>query len=123
MRGLDRIYPVRNPIVKWFRNPAGNITLVYNKQFSRFERWLYKHFGGCEYIRRPLDKYGSLIWKLCDGNHTIADICIILEREFQEELEPVAPRVQKFLEILLRLNLIKLTTKKKQESSWKNVVP
>jgi hypothetical protein len=100
------IRPVRNPV--YWKKENGLVVIIYKKHFTRFERWLHKYIGGPEYIRRPLDEKGTVIWELCDGKHTVRDICNELDKRFKEEVEPVFPRVQKFLEMLLRLNLIRL---------------
>lgn len=76
------------------------------KNFGRFERWLHKKIGGPEDINRPLDEPGSRIWLLMDGEHTVLEICRIMDQEFKEEISPVLKKVRLFLERLLILNLI-----------------
>jgi hypothetical protein len=45
---------------------------------------------------------------MCDGEHTIKDICEEMDRKYKEEMEPVVRRVGKFIEMLLKLNLVTL---------------
>ena len=45
---------------------------------------------------------------MCNGKHSVKDIINDLDEKFGEEVTPAATRVQKFLEKLLELNLIKL---------------
>lgn len=99
-------YPVPNPLVDWEKDEKGTVTLIYRKNFGRFEKWLHSKIGGPENIRRPLDEPGSRMWTLFDGKHTIAEICLIVDREFKEEMSPVLRKVRHFLEQLLILNLI-----------------
>lgn len=101
------IYPIRNP-VKW-KKVKDRIVLVYPKNFTGFESWLHKRIGGPGIIRRPLDELGSKIWLMCDGKHTIEYICTELDEQYHEDVEPVLDRVSKFLEILLKQNLIRLS--------------
>lgn len=103
-------YPIRNR-VKWVHENE-RIVLIYPKDFSKFESWLHQRIGGPNSIRRPLDEIGSKIWLMADGKHTVMDICTILDDEYREDIEPVFDRVRKFLEILLRSNLIRLSSKK-----------
>jgi hypothetical protein len=104
-------FPVRteHKDLKWYRNKKdGHYILKMRKNFTRFERSLRRIAGGPEWLRIPLDPPGSRIWELCDGKHTIVEIAKIMQKEFKEELEPVLPRVIKFLEMLLKRNLIEL---------------
>jgi hypothetical protein len=107
MQRFLSVYPVRNP-VKWiFKNER--VVLVYPKNFTNFESWLHKRIGGPDMIRRPLDEVGSKVWLMCDGKHTIEVICNELDEEYHEEIEPVLDRVWRFLELLLKQNLIRIS--------------
>ena len=110
MQRLISLYPVRNKVT-WEDN-SGNVVLIYPKNFTKFESWLHKKIGGPDMIRRPLDEVGSKIWLMCDGKHNISTICAELDEQYHEEIEPVLDRVVKFLEILLSLNLVRLSTKR-----------
>lgn len=103
-------YPVRNELVKWEKREDRTVVLIYRKNLSRFERWLQRHIGGPLDIKRPLDAPGSRIWELCDRQHTLLDICRIIDEEFKEEMDPVFDKVRRFLEQLLILNLVILKT-------------
>ena len=104
MKKLLSVYPVRHP-VKWVVEDE-KIILIYPKNFSKFEIWLHNRIGGPDKIRRPLDEVGSKIWLMCDGKHTIEYICSELHEQYKEEIEPVLERVWKFVELLLKHNLI-----------------
>ena len=106
MQRVLSVYPARN-LVKWERE-GDRVVLTYKKDFTKFERGLQKRLGGPDVIRRPLDEKGSRIWELCDGQHTLQDICDEMDALYHEDIEPVLDRVWKFLEILLKLNLIRL---------------
>jgi len=98
--------PIRNPVPWQWEDDI--VVITYPKNFSRLEVAMHKRIGGPEDIRRPLDKFGSLIWLLCDGDHNVSEICEAMYEEFHEDIEPVADRVTSFLSLLLRLNLIRL---------------
>lgn len=108
MQRVLGVYPVRMH-VKWVYE-KDLVVLIYKKDFSKFEKKLHSKIGGPEDIRRPLDDKGSKIWELCDGQHTLKDICDEMDGIYHEDIEPVLDRVWKFLEILLQLNLIRLET-------------
>jgi hypothetical protein len=102
-------YPIRtkHQDFRWYHNKQdGLVVIKIKKNFGRFERALRKVAGGPEYLRIPLDKQGTRIWELCDGKHNILQIATIVYAEFKEDIEPVLPRVVKFLELLLKRNFI-----------------
>ncbi len=101
--------PMRNEgSVAWEHRSDGTIVLRHAKNLRPFERTLQRYLGGPSEIRIPLDRPGSAIWELADGHHTVLDICTTLAARFGDELEPAAPRVIRFLELLLRRNLLLL---------------
>jgi hypothetical protein len=104
---LLMIKPVRNELVN-YKKENDIIVLTYPKNFTRFERFLHRHIGGPMVIRRPLDEKGTMIWELCDGEHTVHDICNETYKAFKEDIEPVLTRVWGFLQTLLTLGLISL---------------
>ncbi len=112
MQRFLSVYPIRRP-VKW-ELVDEKVVLIYPKNFTKFETWLHKRIGGPDKIKRPLDEVGSKIWLMCDGKHSIEYICTELYEQYREELEPVLERVWKFLEVLLKLNLIYISPKKVQ---------
>jgi hypothetical protein len=106
-------YPVRQP-VKW-RMEGGRAVIIYKKSLTKVEKRLKKVIGGPDYIRRSLDEKGTDIWLMCDGGHTILDICAEMDGKYKEDMEPVVKRVGVFIEMLLKLNLITLKTEKTGE--------
>lgn len=102
-------YPVRNEQwLAWEADAKGLVTVTHQKDLHRWERWLMKKVGGSPVIHRKLDEPGSIIWRLCDGEHTVADICSVMDQKYKEDMEPVLTRVIRFLEMLLERNLISL---------------
>ena len=104
---LKKPSKINNPKIKCSIN-EGIVTICYPKEFGKIEKWIQKRIGGPDIVRRPLDKYTTLIWNLCDEKHTVKDIIHELDTKFGEEVAPADKRVQLFLEKLLELNLIRL---------------
>ena len=96
-----------NEEVKWFYEDE-IVIITYPKKFGKMEKWLQSRIGGPEEVRRPLDKFSSYIWEICDGGATVADVVRKFDEKFGEEVAPASDRVQIFLETLLDLNLIEL---------------
>lgn len=98
--------PIRQPVNWSLEN--NRVVIVVKKHFTRLEKFLQKYLKGPEEVRVPLDEIGSDIWLLCDSKHTIKDICKELSEKYKEVIEPAAPRITKFLTMLLRRNFIRL---------------
>jgi hypothetical protein len=85
---------------------TGRVVVTHPKAFGRLEGKLARALGAPKEIRRPLDEFGSLIWQLCDGNHTIEEIARAAEERFAERFEPAVPRTLRFVEILAQRRLV-----------------
>tara|TARA_Y100000588_G_scaffold18084_1_gene18690 strand:+ start:631 stop:1083 length:453 start_codon:yes stop_codon:yes gene_type:complete len=94
-----------NEEVKWFYENE-IIVITYPKKFGKMEKWLQNRIGGPEKVRRPLDKYSSCIWEMCDGKNNVGEVILKFDEKFGEEVAPASDRVQLFLKTLLDLNLI-----------------
>lgn len=53
-----------------------------------------------------LDEIGSLVYPLCDGEHTVAEIAAALKERFGEKVEPLEPRLAVFIQEMFKRNLI-----------------
>ena len=104
---LKKPSKTNDPKIKCLTNEE-IVTICYPKEFGKIEKWVHKRIGGPDIVKRPLDKYTTLIWNLCDEKHTVKDIIEELDTTFGEEVPPADKRVQLFLEKLLELNLITL---------------
>lgn len=109
LRRILAAVPVRNEdFLKWETDGKGLVTITHAKDLKQWERWLMKRLGGSPILKRKLDAPASDIWVLCDGEHSVADICTALDIKYKERIEPVLKRVVQFLEILLSRNLVYL---------------
>jgi len=62
-------------------------------------------------IKKPnfkikLEKFGSFVWKQCNGNNTVAQIGNLLKEKFQDEIDPVYDRLTMFIQSLARYRFI-----------------
>ncbi|MGA1866361.1 MAG: PqqD family protein [Thermoplasmatota archaeon] len=60
-----------------------------------------------------LDRYGWSVWKLIDGKRDVRKIGGMLSDRFGDEVEPLFPRLAKFLAYLQNLKLIRISAGKK----------
>ncbi len=104
------IYPVRSD-VRWSKR-EDLVVLQYPKNLNRFERFLKRFLGGPDDIKRPLDRVGTMLWLMSDGEHSLLEIYIAEQEAFHERVEPVDKVVGGLLETMLALGLIRLSTEK-----------
>ena len=100
------LFPIRQKVKHHYRK--GRIILEYPKNFNRFERFLHRFLGGPTVIKRPLDRVGTLLWEMSDGNHSLEEIYLEEQRRFHERVEPVEKVVGGLLEVMLKLGLMVL---------------
>lgn len=102
--------PVHNLDMTWSSDENGIITLeIQNKGvFNLLAQKLLKK-PPVTYIH--LDKIGSFVWDLIDGNKTIFDLGICVEAEFGDDAKPLYERLSKFFQILYSYGFIKFNEK------------
>ena len=66
-----------------------------------------------------LDEFGSTVWDLIDGRHTVGQIAEGLADRFGEEAQPALPRLLMFLRSLQTAGVIKVTTFENSERGFK----
>ncbi|MCU0799685.1 MAG: hypothetical protein MUC62_08445 [Candidatus Thermoplasmatota archaeon] len=104
------IYPIRSD-VRWSMR-GDCVVLEYPKNLNRFERFLKRFLGGPDDIKRPLDKVGTMLWSLSDGEHSLLEIYLAEQEAFKERVEPVDRVVGGLLESMLALGLMRLSSTK-----------
>lgn len=94
---LERI-PVRADI-PWKTDGAGIVTLeIENKGWAN--RIAQKLFFRPKVSYIHLDKTGSFLWPLLDGEKTITELGKLVEEEFGEEAHPLYERLAQYFRIL-----------------------
>lgn len=95
---LERI-PNRSDKIKWSADEEGIITLdIENK--GLFNRLAQKFFKKPKVSHVHLDKMGSFVWPLMDGEMDIIAIGVLVKEHFGEEAEPLYERLAKYFQIL-----------------------
>ena len=67
----------------------------------------------CDVIKKEqtydvkLDKYGSDVWRMCDGKNTVRAIGLALKEKYGDEVEPVFERVGEMFNIMEANKLIR----------------
>ena len=100
----QRVCPQRNGAIRWEeRDGKVIITIARTDWLARFLRWL---------TARPLkrrielDEIGSLVWKLCDGRHTVGEIAEELVQRYRLMRREALASLAEFLTQLRRRGLV-----------------
>ena len=94
------------PLVQWTVGQDDKVVLLVPK-FRRgpLARWLMARLSK-PWIHVNLDAYGSLLWRQCDGNKSVADIALAMQETFGGAPESYYERINIFLRQLERGDLI-----------------
>ena len=82
------------------------VVLRIPKQFGRIGGWFARVLRAPKEVRRPLDSMNSMLWELCDGSRTFAEICTHLNDVFKENIAPVLHRTTAAFHLLQTQNLL-----------------
>ena len=91
---------------KWTKDDEGIVTLeIENKGiFNRICQKLFKK-PKISYVH--LDKMGSFVWPIIDGEKSILDISEDVKKEFGDEANPLYERLSKYFQILASYGFVK----------------
>ena len=95
---LERI-PLRKSGLNWTSDDDGIVTLeVENTGWVNRLAQTFFHRPKISYIH--LDKLGSFVWPLLDGEKTIIVLGEAVDQEFGEEAHPLYERLARYFQIL-----------------------
>lgn len=99
--------PKRNHGLEWKTDANGMVTLlVENKGIF--------HVIGQKLFHRPavtqvhLDRQGSFVWPLIDGNTNMIQLGMVVKEHFGDEAEPLYERLAQFFKVLESYHFITL---------------
>lgn len=95
---LDR-KPKRTQSIEWKTGTDGIVTLEI-KNIGWANRLAQTLFGRPKVSFIHLDKLGSFVWPLMDGEKTITQLGELVDAEFGEEAHPLYERLARYFQIL-----------------------
>lgn len=91
--------PMRPEGIPWKQDENGMVTLeIENK--GLFNRIAQKFFKKPKISYIHLDETGSFLWPMLDGETTIIDLGVAVEKQFGDEAQPLYERLAKYFQIL-----------------------
>lgn len=103
---LDLV-PEKAQELPWSKDEEGIVVLEVENT-GVFNRIAQKLFKRPKYTKVHMEKYGSFLWPLIDGQRTVMELADLQKAEFGEEVEPLYPRVVKYMQIMESYHFIKL---------------
>lgn len=98
--------PVRHPDINWKTDSDGIVTLeIENTGFMN--RIAQKIFFKPKISYIHLDKLGSFVWPILDGELDITEIGKKVEEQFGEEAHPLYERLARYFQILDSYHFVK----------------
>jgi hypothetical protein len=91
--------PMRPERISWKKDENGMVVLEIenNGVFNRIAQKFFKK-PRISYIH--LDETGSFLWPMLDGETTIIDLGILVEKQFGDAAKPLYERLAKYFQIL-----------------------
>ena len=102
---LDLI-PERSSELTWSADEEGIIVLEVENT-GAFNRMAQNLFKKPKVTKVHMEKYGSFLWPLIDGEKTVMELADLQKEEFGEEVEPLYPRVVKYMQIMESYHFIR----------------
>lgn len=94
---LDYV-PGKSPVNDWqVKDDIVVIDMVHKGIYNRIAQ---KLFGTPKISHVSLDEYGSFIWQQIDSTRSVGDIALILKERYGDQIEPLYPRLVKYMQIL-----------------------
>lgn len=91
--------PERNAALTWKTDRRGLVVLDVENT-GVFNRIAQKLFNRPEYTHVHLDRFGSFIWPLIDGEKNIIELGKAVDAHFGEDAAPLYERLSRHLQIL-----------------------
>lgn len=103
---LDLI-PERSSALTWSADEEGIVVLEVENT-GTFNRIAQKLFKKPKVTKVHMEKYGSFLWPLIDGERTVMELADLQKAEFGDEVEPLYLRVVKYMQIMESYHFIRL---------------
>ena len=97
------VHPRR--LLEWREEDGHCVLLRPRLGSSRVGRWV-AGLAGDPHYRIRLDEVGTLVWKACDGETSLADIAWRMRDRFGDRVDPVDQRLARFVRKMLKGRMI-----------------
>lgn len=116
-----RLIPVR--LVGHEHRPDGGTDLLMPRFRHRVARVLFEPVSRTPHIRIRLDRFGSAVWELTDGERSVEELCRELQGRFPAELageDDTFDRVARFYSRLYRERIIRFRDPEEEKETGRS---
>ncbi len=106
--------PLRNPSLKYERKENGTVAIFISYKKSRFASIFSKIPKEKQVV---LDKVGSHVWNLCDGNQTIEQIAESIHQEYRLTFEEAEAALRTYFNQLSERGIVGFILRQKNKGS------
>lgn len=96
---LLEFVPRRAEGLEWTEHDNGTVTL-HRKNTGFYNKLAQKFFHKPPVTYVKLERYGSYLWLLIDGEKTVQELSVPFKEHFGEEVEPLYPRMAQYIRAL-----------------------
>jgi hypothetical protein len=101
-----RTRPIHNPVLEWEKDANGEVVLRIPQRRDMIGKILCKVFRAPGHRVLALDKVGSDIWELCDGDNSVEAIVAIMCKKYKITRRECETSVGTYLKTLSDRNLV-----------------
>lgn len=105
-----RLIPKIKEGQQWEIDDQGLVALIIHRN-NVLDRLVRLFIKTPEVMRIHLDRLGSRVWQFIDGNRSVMEIGLLIEKEFADNAQPLYERLFTFLVILKNNGFICLEIK------------
>ncbi|HIE43761.1 MAG TPA: PqqD family protein [Candidatus Omnitrophica bacterium] len=106
--------PVKNINIRWKKNEKGEVLLYLSRKKSKIINLLSRIFFIPEEKIINLDKVGTYVWELCNGENSVKEIVVSLQKKFNLNFKESEVSTLEYLKKLAQRGIIGLAISKKR---------
>jgi len=106
--------PIRNPAIEVTHAENGEVSLKLPRRRVWWINLLARLGGVPEYRILTLDRVGSSVWELCDGEHTVRDLISLLASEHKLSRKEAELSMVSYLRQLAQRGVVALAVESKE---------
>ncbi len=98
--------PIRNPALNWHENEEGNVVVILPRRDDTVGKVVAWLFTVPESKPVVLDEIGTMVWKMCDGEHSVHDIAEELVKRYKITMREAEISLAEFLRRLGKRGMV-----------------
>ena len=108
-------HPVRNGMVEWEENAAGEVVIIIRPRNDRLIRVLKWLFPPPKERRIELDQVGSEVWRMCDGSTSVDQLIRRMAKKYKLNRKEAEASTTEYLRQLGKRRLVGFAAAVKQD--------